>query len=56
MEVGAKVMAKWSERIVDHTTEGKVYEVVEVDQIGFRIINDKGIKCLPISTSFTRVE
>ena len=55
LQVGSKLKAKWSENLVDHVTKGKVYEVVEVDEVGFRIINDKGDKCFPISTTFTRM-
>ncbi len=56
LHVGCKLKAKWLEDLVDHVTKDKVYEVVEVSDIGFYIINDKGEKSFPISTSFTMVE
>ena len=54
--VGSKLEAKWTETLVDHVTQGEIYEVVEVTPIGFYIINDKGEKRFPISTTFTRKE
>lgn len=56
LAVGNKMKAKWSEKLVDHVTKDKIYEVVEVSEIGFYIINDKGEKRFPISTTFTIVE
>lgn len=55
MKIGDKLQAKWSESLVDHTTKDKVYEVVDINNLGFWIINDKGEKHLPISTSFRRI-
>lgn len=53
---GDKLQAKWSETFIDHTTKGRTYEVVDITEVGFWIINDKGKKHLPVSTSFTRVD
>jgi hypothetical protein len=55
MKVGDKIKAQWSEPYVDHTTQDRVYEVIEVKKIGFFIINDKGERCFPISTTFIKV-
>ncbi|GIN21435.1 hypothetical protein [Siminovitchia fordii] len=55
MKIGDKLTPQWSESLSDHVTKGKVYEVVEVKDVGFFIINDKGEKCFPISTTFMRV-
>ena len=55
MNVGDKLIAKWSERLVDNVTKGKEYEVVKVDEVGFYIINDEGEVGFPISTTFTRL-
>jgi hypothetical protein len=57
VKIGDKLEAKWSESLADHVTKGEVYEVVEVIEINsrssyFKIINDKGKKVMPISTSF----
>jgi hypothetical protein len=55
VKVGDKLKAQWSESYTDHTTQDKIYEVIEVKKIGFFIINDKGERCFPISTTFIRV-
>lgn len=55
MKVGDKITPKWSESFCDHVTKGKIYEVVEIKNVGFFIINDKGKKCFPISTTYIKV-
>jgi chitinase len=59
MKVGDKVKAQWSERISDHVTKGKIYEVSEVFADGYRtffkIINDKGESVMPVSVTFTKI-
>ena len=52
MKIGDRLQAKWSETFVDHTTKDNIYEVIDITEIGFWIINDKGERHLPISTSF----
>jgi hypothetical protein len=56
LRVGSKLVAKHSESLADHLTKGKEYEVVEVSEIGFYILNDYGKKCFPIATTFIRIE
>jgi hypothetical protein len=52
MSTGTKLISLWNENYVDHVTEGKVYEVSKVTDIGFWIINDKGKEVFPISSRF----
>lgn len=56
MKIGDKFQAEWSETLIDHTTKDKVYEVVDITETGFWIINDKGEKCFPVATSFKRIK
>lgn len=60
MKVGDKLEAKWTETFVDHVTNGKMYEVVEVLDFTytkfFKIRNDKGEVSMPVSTSFNLVK
>ena len=52
LKIGNKLQARWTDDIADHTTKDKVYEVIDITTTGFWIINDKGEKCFPVSTSF----
>lgn len=56
LKVGDKVIAQWTEEFIDHVTEGNLYEVSRVEDIGFYIINDKGVECFPVSSRFNRME
>lgn len=56
LKVGDKLIAKWTEEFTDKVTEGSVYEVCRVEDIGFYIINDEGVERFPISTEFKRME
>ena len=55
LKVGSELMAKWTENLIDHVTKGKIYKVVEISHAGFFILNDKGEKRFPVSTTFTRI-
>lgn len=55
MKVGDKIVAKWTEKFTDNVTKGVEYPVVEVNDVGFYIINDKNEKCLPVSVEFRKL-
>ncbi|MGG4434457.1 hypothetical protein AAXE64_07845 [Priestia megaterium] len=54
MKIGDKLIASWSEVYLDKTTQGKEYEVVDITEVGFWIINDDGEKVFPVSTEFKK--
>jgi hypothetical protein len=50
LEVGDKMIAKNSSE-QDHTTQGKIYKIVDINGIGFWIINDKGQEIITTDTT-----
>lgn len=54
MRIGEKIIALWDEIFLDKTTKGKEYEIVDVSEVGFWIINDDGDKVFPVSTLFKK--
>jgi hypothetical protein len=56
MELKTKLIALWDEKYVDHVTEGKIYEISKITDIGFWIINDEGKEVFPISSRFKKLQ
>lgn len=56
LQIGSKIVAQRTEKLIDHVTEGKVYEIVdEFEGHGF-IINDLDDKCVPLVSRFALLE
>lgn len=52
IKVGTVLLALWGDSLIDKTTQGNEYKVVEVSDVGFWIVNDEGKISFPVSTKF----
>jgi hypothetical protein len=56
IQVGTKLKALYGDDLIDKTTAGNIYEVVEVSEVGFWIVNDEHKVSFPVSTRFLIVQ